>query len=89
MALAWLLSGGGDDFGSGIERARGGGDVEVVDVVVDDDAGRCVPWYVLSTCIGPEVWSGRRPAYRNLARRSAGVRRSPGAAVLQLSERRS
>jgi len=33
-----LLAGAGDDFDFGIQRARGYGDVEVVGVVVDDDA---------------------------------------------------
>ena len=33
-----LLSGAGDDFDFGIERARGDSDVEIVGVVVDDDA---------------------------------------------------
>jgi transposase len=46
-------------------------------------------WLCFLQCIGPEVWSGHRPAYRNLARGFGGARRSLRAVGLQLSERRS
>src|ERR1700680_91752 len=44
-------------------------------------------WMCFRPCIGSEVWSGHRPAYRNLARGFAGARRSLRAVGLQLSER--
>src|ERR1700730_8388902 len=44
-------------------------------------------WTCFRPCIGSEVWSGHRPAHRNLARGFAGARRSLRAVGLQLSER--